>query len=254
MQRHNNFDDLNGKSVTDGTKNAMQYMRENLREYMRIHDLSADEMAEKADISAHTLHSILYKDLDDCKLHTAIALAKTMGVSIDELVNQGSINDDAIEAIKTVRSLPKSMQILIKRYIRWQKEMHEKSKNSPAKYIDVMNPDYFNDHLVVTNDIEKVDISEFPDDIKAKVFTGIRIPCDEYAEFYNENDILLLCDERKPRNRNRCVVMYYDRVLIVQKDTKDGVNGYRGIRSSTSFIPETDISHYFGYVAGVKSE
>ena len=254
MQKNSTFDVLDQKCATHGTKNNMHALRENIRDYMYAHDLTVMELAEKADISEHTLRSILYKESDDCKLHTAIALAKTMGISVDELANTGAMEDVAIEAVKTVRSLPKNTQILIKRYIRWQKDMYDKSKNYPAKYIDVMNLDYFNDHLVATNDIEKVDISDFPEDIKAKVFTGVRIPCDEYAEFYDENDILLLCDERKPRNRNRCVVMYYNRVLIVQRDTKDGVSGYRGIRSSTSFIPETDISHYFGYVAAVKHQ
>lgn len=244
----------NVKNAKNGTKNFMYFLRENIRDYMAQNDLTADEMAEKAGISEHTLHSILYKAGEDCKLYTAIALAKTMGIGVDELANTGAMTDDALEAFKTVRKLPQNIQVLIKRYIKWQQCMHEKYKDTRSKIIDVMNLDYENDHLVTTNDFEKVDISEFSEDIKAKVFGGVRIPCEEYAEFYNENDILLLCDERKPRNRERAVILYYNRVYIVQKTVQDGVSGYRGIRSTTAFIPETDISNYFGYVAGVKHD
>lgn len=248
------FSDLTEKSVTQDTKNFMYFLRGNIRDYMAQNDLTADELAEKAGISEHTLHSILYKAGEDCKLYTAIAIAKTMGIGVDELANTGAMTDDALEAVKTVRKLPQNIQVLIKRYIKWQQSMHEKYKDTRSKIIDVMNLDYENDHLVTTNDFEKVDISEFSEDIKAKVFGGVRIPCEEYAEFYNENDILLLCDERKPRNRERAVVLYYNRVYIVQKTIQDGISGYRGIRSTTAFIPETDISNYFGYVAGVKHD
>ena len=63
---------------------------------------------------------------------------------------------------------------------------------------------------------------------------------------------MLLCDERKPRNRERAVILYYNRVYIVQKAVQEGVTGYRGIRSTSAFIPENEITYYFGYVAGVK--
>lgn len=242
----------NDKSVINDTKSSMYYVRENIRDFMYRNDLTENEFAEKVGISENTLRSILYKDMEGCRLQTAIAIAKTLGIGVDELANTRAMTDDALDAIKTVRSLPKNTQVLIKRYIKWQQAMHEKHKHTNAKIIDVMNLDYENDHLITTNDFEKVDISEFSEDIKAKVFGGVRIPCEEYAEFYNENDILLLCDERKPRNRERAVVVYYNRVYIVQKAVQDGVSGYRGIRSTTAFIPEADVTNYFGYVAGVK--
>lgn len=254
MSENNILNEKQKKYVKYGTKTNMDYLRENIRKYMDQNDLTPNELAEKADISAHTLHSILYKDLDDCRLHTAISLAKTIGIGVDEFANTGAIPDIDLESYRIARSLPQHIQVLIRRYIRWQQSMCEKFKNYPGKIIDVMNLDYENDHLITTNDIEKVDISEFNEDIKAKVFRGVRIPCEEYSEFYNENDILLLCDERKPRNRERCVILYYNRVYITQKEIRNAVPGYKGIRGTTAFIPESDITYYFGYVAGVKHD
>lgn len=238
--------------ATNDTKCSMYYIKNQILRYMELHDMSQDEFAEYAGISTHTLHSIIYKGLDDCKLSTAIAIAKAIGIGVDELANTGAMPDISLESVRISRNLPEHVQLLIRRYIRWQQSMHEKFKNHPGKFIDVMNLDYENDHLKTSNDMEKVDISEFPTDLKAKCFRGVRIPCDEYIEFYRENDILILADDRKPRGRERCVILYFNRVFIVQKATQDGVNGYRRIRDTTFFVPENEVEYYFGYVAGVK--
>ena len=66
MTKKPTFNDLTEKSVTQGTKNFMYFLRENIRDYMAQNDLTADELAEKAGISEHTLHSILYKGSEDC--------------------------------------------------------------------------------------------------------------------------------------------------------------------------------------------
>lgn len=250
--KKNNFDEIsNEKNVKFDEKTHADYLRDNVRKYIYDNDMTLQEFAEKADIPFNTLQSVIYKN-SDCRLETAISIAKAIGIGLDELANTGAMPDLSLESVRISRSLPPNIQLLIRRYIRWQQSMCEEFKNNPAKVIEVMNLDYENDHLVTTNDFEKIDISEFNEDIKAKVFRGIRIPCEEYAEFYNENDILLLCDERKPRNRERAVILYYNRVYIVQKAVQEGVTGYRGIRSTSAFIPENEITYYFGYVAGVK--
>lgn len=251
MRKNIKINNLNKQNVTIDAKKHTDYLRENIKIYIEENDISYLEFSEIAGISYNTLQSIIYKNYD-CKLETAISIAKAIGIGLDELANTGVMPDLSLESIRISRTLPTHIQLLIRRYIRWQQSMWEKFKDHPGKIVDVMNLDYVNEHLVTTNDIEKVDISEFSEDIKAKVFRGVRIPCEEYIEFYNENDILLLCDERKPRNRERCVVLYYNRVYIVQKEIRDGVPGYKGIRGTAAFIPESDITYYFGYVAGVK--
>ena len=252
MLKDKRIEGHDNKNAINGTKNSMYYIREKILKFMDEKDMTQDEFSEYADISAHTLHSILYKSSDDIKLGTAIRIAKAIGVGVDELANTGALSDVAMEAITSTRSLPKHIMDLIFKYIKWQKNSYEKSKNYPGKIIDVMDLDYVDAHLRATNHFEKVDISEFDKDIKSIVFKGMRIPCEDYYQYYREDDILLLSTIRPPQARERCVVSYYNRLFIVQKAKQNGVAGYRGIRDEETFIPETDIDHYFGYVAGVK--
>ena len=238
--------------VTNHTKPPIYYVRENLLRYMGEHDLSAYEFSKLADVSVHTIHSVLYsKTLEDCKLSTASRIASVMGITLDELANTGLFPDKSLESVRICRKLPDYIVERIRRYIRWQEAEYNRS-DKKEKLVDVMNLDYVNDHLLSTNDIEIITISEFSDDIKSKVFRGMRIPCEDYAKYYDEGDILLLASERPPKFRERVMIQYYGRIFIVQKDIKDGVHGYRGIRNLDSFIPESDIDYYFGYVAAVK--
>ena len=237
-------------------KKSMDYVRDNLYSYLHQHNMSVADFAEKADISVYTLNSILRNDdkrNEDCKLSTIILIAKAMGIGVDELANTGAA-PRAVECLKLIRTLPPHLVDLIIRYIKWQSDKYEKSKNYPNKVIDVMNLDYVDAHLRATDHFEKVDISECDRDIKSIVFRGMRLPCDDYYQYYQEGDILLLSSIREPKARERCVISYYGRLFIVQKDRKNGVSGYRGIRDEEAFIPASDIDHYFGYVAGVKHD
>lgn len=235
-------------------KSNMDYVRDQIHSYLAKNNMSVAALADKAGISVYTLNSILRYDIktEDCKLSTAIALAKAIGIGVDELANTGALPDASLESVQIARSLPQQTIELIRRYIRWQQAKHEKFKNYRGKIIEVMDMDYEDDHLRTTNHFEKVDISEFDEDVKAIVFRGMRMPCNEYIQYYHEGDILLISASRQPRARERCMILYYNRIFIVQRDRKDGVNGYRGIRDEDAFIPESDIDYYFGYVVAVK--
>ena len=143
---------------------------------------------------------------------------------------------------------------MVRRYINWQHVLEEQTKGGKKKIIDVMNLDYVNDHLRATDDIEPLDISDMSNDIKSIVFRGMRIPCSEYIQFYRENDVLLLSAIRQPRTRERCVILYHNRVFITQREYRSGVWGYRGIRSAEVFVTEDEIDYYFGYVVAVRHE
>lgn len=240
----------NGKN---DKKRHSDYMRDHLRQYMADNDMTMNELAEKADIPLTTLQSIIYKN-SDCRTESAAALARAIGISVDEMLNTGALPDATLLSIQRTRSLPHYRRLLVRRYIEMQCTMEEMEKTKKKKYVSVMNLDYVNEHLCTTEDFCTVDITDMPDEIKPIVFRGLRIPCNEYIQFYRENDILLLAAERKPRLRERCVVLYYNRVFIVQREYRNGVWGFKGIRNEEIFLTESEIDFYFGYVVAVKHE
>lgn len=234
-------------------KRHSDYMRDNLRQYMADNNITLHELAEKADIPFTTLQSIIYKG-SDCRTESAAALARAIGISMDEMLNTGALPDETLLSLKKSRSLPHHRRLLIRRYIEMQCNLELIEKRNKSKMVSVMNLDYVNEHLCATEDFCAVDISEMSDDIKSVVFRGVRIPCNEYIQFYRENDVLLLSAERKPRLRERCVVLYYNRVFIVQREYRNGIWGFKGIRNEEIFLTESDIDFYFGYVVAVKHE
>ena len=121
--KKNNFDEiLNEKNVKFDEKTHADYLRDNVRKYIYDNDMTLQEFAEKADIPFNTLQSVIYKN-SDCRLETAISIAKAIGIGLDELANTGAMPDLSLESVRISRSLPPNIQLLIRRYIRWQQSM-----------------------------------------------------------------------------------------------------------------------------------
>ena len=64
--------------------NYMKSFRKNVDMYISEKDITLREVAEMADMPFDTLKNFLYKDSADCKLSTAVKLARAFNVSIDE--------------------------------------------------------------------------------------------------------------------------------------------------------------------------
>ena len=62
----------------------MSSFRKNIDMYISEKDITIRELSEVADINFETLKSFIYGDAKDCKLSTAIKLAKALHISIDE--------------------------------------------------------------------------------------------------------------------------------------------------------------------------
>ena len=71
----------------------MKSFRKNVDMYISEKDITLREVAEMADMPFDTLKNFLYKDSADCKLSTAVKLARAFNVSIDELIGAETINE-----------------------------------------------------------------------------------------------------------------------------------------------------------------
>ena len=236
--------------------NYMRSLRQNLQVLMGSHGMSMAQLAEKAGISYETLKSLIYSESKDCKVSTAISLAKAFDISIDELLGSGTIEAEAMESIQIARKLPANYV----RFVRWAIRYHERmlmEKRVSHKAVNVMLPEYNNEgNIVLADNFELVDISDISSMIRPKIFLGIKIPCDNYMPHYGLGDILLIANDRNPMG-NEVSVIILDGYLwlarrMVERDT-DGVDtvNYYSIRDGKFRVNEKDISEHIGYVSGV---
>ena len=237
--------------VTNNT-NYIESFRENIYIFLKESDITIRELAEKADIPFDTLKSFLYrKDIKDCKLSFAVSLAKVLEISIDELIGAEVLDQFTRERLAICRNLPKHSLYLVQWFIREQKRLsdnHSKTK----KIISVMQPHYVNGRLNPTNVFEPLNIDLLSDNVKSKVFIGIRITCEDYMPHYSPYDTLLLANDREAYPHERCVILYYGKILIVTKTEKIKNNKkvveYVGIRDKNIVINEKDIDTIIGYI------
>lgn len=228
--------------------NYMHSFRRNISLYIEQKDITLQEVSEHADISISTLKSLLYGDAKDCTLSTAIKLARVFSVSVDELVGCGTISPQTCNSLQTMRQLPESFT----HFVRWCIRFHYdnlKSHNVSKRAIEVMQPDIGGEgNLKMTNQMEFLDISDLGDDIRPKIFMGIRIPSDMYAPIYFEGDILLIANDRVPRQRERVVFSVSNNLWILEKRVRDGITEYISIRDGKPRARESDIENILGYI------
>ena len=77
------------KNLTANQNDYMSSFRKNIDLYVSDKDITLSDIAEEADIPFSTLRTFLYGNASDCKLSTAVKLARAFGVSVDEIVEIG---------------------------------------------------------------------------------------------------------------------------------------------------------------------
>lgn len=238
------------KMVEKSTK-YIDSFRKNIDMLMIEHDYTIKETAEIADISYDTFKTFLYdKEAKDCRLSTAVKLARAFNLSIDELVCAGTIKPNALEGMKAYRVLPEGSKRFIDWHIRNQTFIHEKNKE--RKIANIMLPLCANNgNMKQTNDYEIMDISHLGDELTYKIFLGIKIPCLHYLPHFTEGDVLLLANDREAMKGENTVVLFNDNLVITNRVIENGEAKYYGLRDGK--LRSTDSSHIqvIGYVAKI---
>lgn len=233
------------RKMTANPDDYMTSFRKNLLTYVNEKDISLHDIAEAAELSPDTVKTLIYGDAKDCKLSTAVALAKALGLSIDELVGCGTISPAMCESIQITRNLPDNFVY----FVRWAIRYHERmlrEKKATKKAINVMIAD-FDGNLHINNNFELLDISDLPDAIRPKIFMGIKIPCEYYMPMYMEGDILLLANDRIPMPNECAVVVVHGNVFILRKKG----NQYFSIRDGRLVAEVSQIEEVIGYIVHV---
>ncbi len=229
----------------------MSSFRHNVNLYIDQPNYTLRELSENSGIPVSTISSFLYGNVKDCKLSTAIALSKALGVSMDELVGAGTLSDSERECLSICRNLPENSLYLIQWYIKHQQIVNN-SVRKKKKILSVMEP-IFNHHgnLKLSDFYKHIDITDLDKENRSKVFFGLKIPCDNYMPYYSPFDILLIANDRTPNFHEHSLIWKDNSLFIANRKIDDGVAKYYSIRDNKFRFTEDEVDEVIGYISCV---
>ena len=243
-----NFDDL-----VSNPQNYVESFRKNIFKLLDIYDYTLKELSEKADMSFETLKSFLYGDTKDCKLSTAVKIARAFHLSIDEVVGAETIDKMSRESLSMSRNMPDYVVYLIRSFIRHQYKLHSQFAENSIN-IPVLLPECTNGYLSTTNITSTICVDHLTNNLKSKVALGIQIPCEHYEPYYMPNEIILLAADRDGLNGERCVVSYKGNYFLAIKRfyIEDGQKKWKyvSLMNGKTEILKHEIDDKIGYVVG----
>ena len=242
------------KKLVKNPTNPTSALRQNVDMLMDIYGYTLSETSEKADISLEKFKSFFYGKSDECRLSTAIKLARLFGLSVDELSGAETISDEMLEYINMYKSLPEYSMYLVKYFITHQYNIYQRRAVMGKKVISVLQPPCVDSYLQTTNVTEELCIESLNENIKSKVSLGLKIPCEHYMPIYGPHDILLIAADREAHHGERCVIEMGNHLYIVEKRNhiKNGVktSEYVSLMNGRFTVPATEIDYKLGYIAG----
>lgn len=224
----------------------------NLDDYLKKTKTSLREFSEKTDIPLETLRSIVYHKTNTCRMPTAIAIAKQLDMTLDELVDSGLIEQEVREGMKMIKSFSYSERQLLRWYVR---KIHSRHMKYPGKkMVTIMNPVCVGGSLKSNNEYSALDVSDLPSMIMQTAFFGIVIPCDCYIPHYFKGNILLLSSDRNPYKGEHCVINVENNIYIVSFHEEDGKMKFRSIINKMPLPFEAKAADIVGYISYVLQE
>lgn len=238
----------------DLVKNSVELsecFRQNLLYYVGKNNMTMVELANKSDIPINTINSFLHRISNDMKISNVAKIAKTLNVSIDELVGADTMHDLTKESLDMCRNMPENDLRLVRWFIRCLTDLN--SKTEPNKrYITVMLPEKDNHgNYKLVSRFEKVEITGLEEPIRSKVYIGFKMFSEYYMPYYFPGDILLIANDRPAKSIEHVVVRAGDYVFVVKRLVEDGVAKYYSIRDGKYRIDESEVDELIGYVAHV---
>lgn len=232
-----------------GQDNFMKSFKANVEIYARENHLTLKQISELSDISFATINSFLYGNAKDCKLSTAVKLARAFGISVDELTGAGTLPETAKKSINIIRHFPRRTRYLFNWLVKYEQKLL--SEDQRKKIINVFLSSNQTPNPFYNEKYTHIDISSCNKEIKSKVFMGLKINTEDYMPKYVPGDTLLIANDRTEMEYEDYVIVYYEKIYIVNKRKTDGKVRYKSIRDQNFDVDEKDIDMKMGYVAGV---
>lgn len=245
--QNENLKKLSLKLVAD-KDDYMTAFRKNIDMYLDEKDITIKDVAASAEIPFETLKTFLYGDAKDCKLSTAVKLARAFHVSIDELVGAETVLPQARECMPMYRNLSENDQYLIRWFVNYLMTLSSAEENK-SLYRSVMDIECVNGSLKLTSVYHRVNISEVPAEMRTKIFFGIKMPCDHYMPVYTPYETLLIANDRLPMHGENCLIRVKKNIYIAKNKIENGEVKFYSIRDGKFRLNRDEIDEIVGYIA-----
>ena len=231
--------------------NYMESFAKNIKAMKKYNGFSAEKLSEISNISLDTVKNLVSGKATDCKLSTAIKLSKIFGISIDELVGCGTMREETVKRLDIIRKLPRHEYKVLMFYIDRLGRSNIEDCGDLPKEMNVMHPLCLNGTLKWSEEWERVNISKLDNDVRAKSFMAIKVPCSHYMPVYGNGDILLLSMDRQPLNGEHCVIESNDCMYIVRCTRSNGKSVFNSIINDKLKACSAGTNRIIGYVSAV---
>lgn len=226
--------------------------RENLMKYTGLKNITMTRVAEESQVPINTINSFLHKVSNDMKISNVAKIAKTLNVSIDELVGTDTLHELTKESLEICRNLPENDLLLVRWFIRCLADQNRAIKPN-KRFVKVMLPEEDNDgNCKLVSRFENLEITDLQEPLRSKVFIGFKIQNDSYLPYYRPNDVLLVANDRTPKSNEHVFVRVGDYIFLVKRVLENGNAKLYSVRDNKYRIDESEVSELIGYVAHIK--
>lgn len=164
-------------------------------------DISQQKMAEILGISRVAYRKMIENTTQTISAYTAYRLCLYSGIPVSALFGDAT---EELYMLHKFENMTKQQRRFIKGIVDFESEFYTESKKKGKipREITVMTPngDMLDGFEYDTCTYDKVDIGNDFEKYKDAVFCGIRLPNNCYSPTYVKGDLLLIGNDRQPRN------------------------------------------------------
>ena len=91
-------------------------------------------------------------------------------------------------------------------------------------------------------------MSKINEEYRHKIFFGITMPCENYMPKYSPYDILLIANDRDPKENETSIIRIGANLILSKRKIENNKAKYYSIRDNKYRLDETEIDQLIGYV------
>lgn len=173
-----------------------------LRALLNEHDMTTQQLAEKAGLPLESVRNIYYDRVKDPKTSTLMSISKVLNVSVNYLMGESLYTKDEVALVRHYRKCGAHGKSVIRFIARYEAATAKKEKDGQKRRVHcLIPPEKTKDGFVYLS--SDADVVEIETDIP-EAYMALEITSNVYAPLICKGDRVLLAD-RYPEHRERAV-------------------------------------------------